>query len=327
MDTHMKAMVYTRYGSPDVLQFTEVEKPAPKDNEVLVKVHATTVNFGSAALLSGKPFLVRMMTGGLRKPKFKILGNDVAGRVESVGPNVKQFRPGDEVFGDIYPVGFGTFAEYVAVPEYALMLKPANISFEEAATVPESALVALQGLRDKGQIQKGHKVLIYGASGGIGTFAVQIAKHFGADVTGVCGPRNLDMVRSLGADHVIDYTRQDFTKNGQRYDLILATVGYRSIFDYRRALSDNGTYVMTGGTMPQIFQAMLLGPLLSKFGSKKMVNLSVKPNKDLALMKELLETGKVKPVIDRCYPLDELPEAIRYYGTGHARGKVVITVA
>jgi NADPH:quinone reductase-like Zn-dependent oxidoreductase len=323
----MKAMVYTQYGSPDVLHLQEVEKPTPKEDEVLVKVQASSVNYNTLALVTGKPFLVRLMTGGVRKPKYKTPGNDIAGRVETIGKNVTQFQPGDEVFGDISEYGFGALAEYVCVPENAFLLKPAKLSFEDAAAVPEAALVALQGLRDKGQIQKGQKVLIYGASGGIGTFAVQIAKHFGAEVTGVCGTRNLEMVRSLGADHVIDYTREDFARNGQRYDLILATVGYRSIFDYKRALSPRGIHVVTGGTMPQIFEGMLLGPWLSKFGSKKLTNLSVKTNKDLALMKELLEAGKVRPVIDRCYPLSEVPEALRYYGEGHARGKVVIAVA
>ena len=264
---------------------------------------------------------------GLLKPKYKIPGNDIAGRVEAVGRNVKQFQPGDEVFGDISGCGWGGFAEYVSVCEHALVLKPANISFEEAAAVPEAAVVALQGLRDKGQIQPGQKVLINGASGGIGTFAVQIAKSFGAEVTGVCSTRNLDMVRSIGADHVIDYIQEDFTQNGQRYDLILATSGYRSIFDYKRALSPQGIYVVTGGSMAQIFQGMLLGPWISMTGSKKMGNLASKSNKeDLVFIKELLEAGKIVPVIDRHYPLSEVAEALRYYGEGHARGKVVIIV-
>ena len=323
----MKAIVYTEYGPPDVLQLKEVEKPTPKDNEILVKVHAASVNYSNSAFVRGKPFIVRLMGSGLLKPKHKILGSDIAGRVEAVGRNVKQFQPGDEVFGDLSGCGRGGFAEYVAVPENALALKPANITFDEAAAVPEAAVVALQGLRDKGQIQSGQKVLIVGASGGIGTFAVQIAKSFGAEVTGVCSTRNLDMVRSIGADHVIDYTREDFTKSGQRYDLILATAGYRSIFDYARALSPKGIYVVTGGSMAQVFQPMFLGPLISMTGTKKMGNLIVRINqKDLVLMKELIEAGKVKPVIDRRYPLSEVAEALRYYGEGHARGKVVITV-
>jgi NADPH:quinone reductase-like Zn-dependent oxidoreductase len=266
------------------------------------------------------------MGSGLLRPKYTIPGCEIAGRVEAVGKNVTQFQPVDEVFGDLSDCGRGGFSEYVCAREDALGLKPANISFEEASTIPESALVALQALRDKGQIQPGQKVLINGASGGIGTFAVQIARYYGAEVTGVCSTRNLDMVRSIGADHVIDYTQEDFTQSGQRYDLILATAGHRSIFDYRRALSPGGIYVATGGSMSQIFQAMLLGPCISMFGSKKLAGMTVKPNKDLAFMKELVEAGKVKPVIDRRYSLSETAEALRYYGEGHARGKVVIVV-
>ncbi len=321
----MKAIVCTKYGPLDLLELKEVEKPEPGDNEILVKVHAASVNYSNLLLVRGEPFVGRLGFG-LLKPKHRIPGSDIAGRVETAGRNVKQFQPGDEVFGDLSDCGRGGFAEYVSVPENALALKPANISFEEAAAVPEAALVALQGLRDKGRIQTGQKVLIYGASGGIGTFAVQIAKYFGAEVTGVCSTRNLDMVRSIGADHVIDYTREDFTKNGQRYDLILATAGYRSIFDYKRALSPKGIYVATGGSLAQIFQALLIGPWISMTGSKKMGSMMVKPNKDLAFMKELIEAGKVKPVIDRRYTLSEVAEALRYYGEGHAKGKVVITL-
>ena len=323
----MKAIVYTEYGPPDVLKLEEVPKPAPSDDEVLVQVHAAAVNYGDWAFLRGKPFVVRLMSGGLLKPKHTILGADIAGRVEAVGGNVKQFRPGDEVFGDISACGFGGFAEYVSVPENALALKPANISFEEAAAVPMAGVVALQGLRDQGEIQAGQKVLIVGASGGNGTFAVQIAKSFGAKVTGVCSTRNVDLVRSIGADQVIDYTREDFTTSGQRYDLILATGGYRSILDYRRALSPEGTYVMVGGAMAQVYEAMILGPFISMTGSKKMGNLAAMPNQeDLVFMKELLEAGKVVPVIDRRYPLSEVAEALRYYGEGHSQGKVVVTV-
>ena len=323
----MKAIVYEEYGPPEVLQLREVEKPAPKDDEVLVEVHAAAVNYGDWAILRGKPFVVRLMSGGLLKPKHTILGADIAGRVEALGRNVNQFQPGDEVFGDISACGFGGFAEYVSVPQNALALKPANISFDEAAAVPMAAVVALQGLRDQGEIQAGQKVLIVGASGGNGTFAVQIAKSFGAEVTGVCSTRNLDLVRSIGADHVIDYTREDFTQSGQRYDLILAAGGYRSIFDYRRALSPEGIYVMAGGAMAQVYEAMILGPFISMTGSKKMVNLAAMPNQaDLVFMKELLEAGKVVPVIDRRYPLSEVAEALRYYGEGHSQGKVVITV-
>ena len=324
----MKAIVYQKYGSPDVLELREVEKPAPGVGEVLVKVYATAVNYADFALLTGKPFLVRLMAGGLLNPKNQILGADVAGRVEAVGSGVRQFQPGDEVFGDISGCGLGGLAEYVSVPENVLVSKPANITFEQAAAVPMAAVTALQGLRNKGQIQTGQKVLINGASGGVGTFAVQIAKSFGAEVTAVCSTGKMSMVRSIGADHVVDYTQENFTQNGRCYDLILAANGYHPISDYKQALNPQGTYVCTGGTMPQIFQSILLGPLMSMSGNKKMGNLAAKPDqKDLAFMKELLEVGKVVPVIDRCYPLNETAEALRYLGEGHAKGKVVITVA
>jgi NADPH:quinone reductase-like Zn-dependent oxidoreductase len=323
MEDDMKAMIYTEYGPLDVLKLVDIEKPAPKAREVLIKVQAASITFGDLAAVKGEPFMVRFSLG-LREPKFKILGKDVAGIVEAVGANATQFQPGDEVFGDLSESGWGAYAEYVAVPENALVHKPANISFEAAAAVAESAVVALQGLRQKGQIQPGQRVLIYGASGGIGTFAVQIAKSFGVEVTGVCSTRNLDMVRSLGADYVIDYTKEDFTQNGQQYDLILATAGYRSIFDYKRALALNGKYVATGGSMAQVFQPMLLGPWLST-GGRKMSNLAMKPDtKDLTFIKELIEAGKIQPVIDQVFPLQELPAALRHYGEGHSRGKVVI---
>ena len=321
----MKAIVYTKYGPPDVLQLKEVEKPTPKDNEVLVKVHAASVNDWDWGLLQGTPFMNRLLFG-LLKPKYTILGCDIAGRVEAVGRNVKQFQPGDEVFGDISGYGFGAFAEYICARENALVLKPASMTFEEVAAVPQAAVLALQGLRDKRQIQPGQKVLINGAGGGAGTFAVQIAKSFGAEVTGVDSTSKLDMMRSIGADQVIDYTREDFTKNGQRYDLILDFAAYHSIFDYKRALSPKGIYVMVGGSSARIFQVMFLGPWISMTGSKKMGILMHKPNKDLAFMKELFEAGKVVPIIDRRYPLNETAEALRYFGEGHARGKVVITV-
>jgi NADPH:quinone reductase-like Zn-dependent oxidoreductase len=320
----MKAIVYTEYGPPDVLQLKEVEEPTPKDDEVLIKVHAASVNYADWGLLRGKPFLVRLMTGGVLKPRHKILGADIAGRIESVGRNVKQFQPGDEIFGCR---DFGTFAEYVCAGENELVLKPVSVTFEQAAAVPLAAITALQGIRDKGQIQPGQKVLISGASGGVGTFAVQLAKSFGADVTAVCSTKHLDIARSIGADRVIDYTREDFTKNGQHYDLIIAANGYHSISAFKRALSPKGIYVCTGGSMAQIFQGMLLGPWISMTGSKRMGNSMAKTNKnDLAFLKELLEAGKVVPVIDRRYPLSEAPEALRYLGEGHAKGKVVITV-
>jgi len=264
-----------------------------------------------------------MMRGGLFEPKDTSLGADIAGRVQAVGAAVKQFQLGDEVFGACR----GALAEYVCAAEDRLVLKPANLSFEAAAAVPVAALTALQGLRDKGKIQPGQKVLINGAGGGVGTFAVQIAKSFGAEVTAVCSTRNLDVTRSIGADHVIDYTQKDFTKSGERYDLIIAANGYHPILHYRRALKPNGIYVVLGGSMAQIFQVLLLGPLLSRLGNKKMRIMLTHPSqKDLVFLRELLETGKVVPVIDRSYPLGDVAEAIRYLLQGHARGKVVITV-
>ena len=322
----MKAIIYVKYGPLDSLQLKEVEKPTPKDNEVLVKIYATTVTPGDVIIVKGEPFPVRFWSG-LLGPKHKIPGKEMAGRVEAVGINVTQFQPGDEVFGDLSVCGLGAFAEYVSVPEDAIARKPANLTFEEAAAVPESAVVALQGLRDKGKIQPGQKALINGTSGGVGSFAVQIAKSFGAEVTAVCSTRNLDMARSLGADHVIDYTQEDFTQNGKQYDLILAANGYHPISDYRRALSPEGAYVATGGSMAQTFEAMLQGPIISMRGSKKMSNMLVKPNKDdLIFVKDLIEAGKVVPTIDRSYPLSEFAEAFQYLEEGHAQGKVVIMV-
>jgi NADPH:quinone reductase-like Zn-dependent oxidoreductase len=320
----MKAIVNTQYGSPDVLQLKEVEKPTPQDDEVLIKIHAASVNKYDWHFLTADIFLIRLMGGGLLKPKYTRLGADIAGLVEAVGRNVKQFRPGDEVFGEI---SHGGFAEYACAPENRLALKPANLSFEEAAAIPMAALTALQGLRDEGQIRPGQKVLINGASGGVGTFAVQIAKWFGAEVTAVCSPGNLDQARSIGADHVIDYTREDFTQNGQQYDLILAANGYHPLSDYKRALTPRGIYVMAGGSTAQIFQAMLLGSWMSRTGGKKMGGVSAKvEQKDLIILKDLLEAGQVVPVIDKRYPLSETAEALRYLGEGHARGKVVIAV-
>ncbi len=320
----MKAIVYTKYGPPEVLKLKEVEIPTPKDNEVLVKVLAASVNYGDVPLLRGEP-LQRLIGGGPLKPKHKILGDDIAGRVEAVGRNVKQFQPGDEVFGIS---AFGAFAEYVCATEDLLVLKPASMTFEEAAAIPIAASTALNGLRDKGQIQSGQKVLISGASGGVGTFAVQIDKSFGAEVTGVDSTKKLDLLRSIGADHVIDYTQEDFTKSGQHYDLILDVVVHRPVFDYKRALNPNGICLFIGGSMTRVFLNTLLGSLISMTGSKKIGLGTWKPNKkeDLDILKELFEAGKVKPVIDRCYPLSEIAEAFRYLEEGHAKGKVVITV-
>jgi NADPH:quinone reductase-like Zn-dependent oxidoreductase len=322
----MKAIVYTRYGPPDVLQLKEVENPTPKDDEVLIQVHAASVNAADWHLLTAGIFLVRLSMG-LLKPKNTILGADIAGRVEAVGRNVRRLQPGDEVFGDIFECGLGGFAEFVCAREEALALKPAGVSFDEAAAVPLASITALQGLRDRGHIQPGQRVLINGASGGVGTFAVQIAKSFGADVTAVCSTRNLDMVRSIGADHVIDYTKEDFTENKQRYDLILAANGYHPISAYKRALAPGGVYIMTGGSAAQLAEAVLLGPLMSTTGSKRLGSLSAKSNqKDMMVIRDLLGAGKIKPVVDRRYPLSEVAEALRYFGEGHAKGKVVIIV-
>jgi NADPH:quinone reductase-like Zn-dependent oxidoreductase len=320
----MKAIIYTQYGPPDVLQLKEVEKPTPKENQVLVKVHAASINAGDWRVMRADSLLIRLMTGGLLKPKDTRLGSDVAGRVEAVGENVKQFRPGDEVFGCAH----GTFAEYARAREVYVALKPAHISFEQAAAVPVAALTALQGIRYAGGIRPGQKVLIQGASGGVGTFAVQLAKSFGAEVTAVCSTRNLDMARSIGADHVIDYTKEDFTRNPQRYDLVFAVNGYHSLSACQRALSPQGVYVCAGGTMAQFFQAMLLGPLMSRKGGKKLGSMGIAKinQEDLVYLGELLEAGKIVPQIDRCYPLSEVPEAMRYVEDTHAQGKVVITV-
>ncbi|MFQ5837611.1 MAG: NAD(P)-dependent alcohol dehydrogenase [Thermoplasmata archaeon] len=311
----MKAMVYQKYGSPDVLELQEVDKPTVTDGEVLVRVHAASANPLDWHFLRGTPLVVRIWAG-LVKPKRKILGVDVAGRVEAVGGKVTQFQPSDEIFG----MKSGAFAEYLCVPEDGVVLKPANLTYEEAAAVPVAALTALQGLRDKGQIQPGHKVLINGASGGVGTFAVQIAKSFEAEVTGVCSTRNLDMVRSIGADRVIDYSEEDFTQTGGRYDLILDAVGNHSLSDCRRALHANGIYVAVAGSLGRALW-------IAMTGRKRMVSMLTKSNReDLGFLKELLETGKVTPVIDRRYPLSEVAEALRYLEEGHAQGKVVITV-
>ena len=319
----MKAITYTKYGPPDVLKLKEVAKPTPKDNEVLVKVYASSINDWDWNLLKGN---YQGRIGAFLKPKYKILGSDVAGQIESVGKNVTKFQPGDKVFGDLSWGDWGCFAEYVCAPENTLVLKPSKMTFEEAAAIPQSALLALQGLRDKVKIQKGQKVLINGAGGGAGSFAIQIAKSFGAEVTGVDSGEKLDIMRSIGADHVIDYTKEDFTKNGQCYDFILDFSAHHSIFDYKHALSPKGVYTVVGGSSARFLQVALLGPLISIIGSKKMRHLIHKPNKGLDSLKELFEAGKVKPVIDRRYTLSEVPEAFRYFGEGHAKGKVVITL-
>jgi NADPH:quinone reductase-like Zn-dependent oxidoreductase len=321
----MKAIVYTQYGPPDVLQLRDVAKPEPKENQVLVKVQAAAANALDYRRFEKLSTMGHLMEERFLKSVGKVFGADIAGVVEAVGANVKQFRPGDEVFG-ISAGSAGGFAEYASANENHLALKPANLSFEAAAAVPVAALTALQGLRDKGQIQRGQKVLIVGASGGVGTFAVQIAKSFGAEVTAVCSTRNVEMVRSIGADHVIDYAKEDFTQGSQRYDLIFAVNGYHSLSAYQRALNPQGTYICAGGALPQIFQAMLLGPLMSRKNGKKIgfMGITKYNQKDLIYIKELLESGKVTPVIEKCYPLNEVPAVMQYLATGHARGKVVV---
>jgi NADPH:quinone reductase-like Zn-dependent oxidoreductase len=317
----MKAIVYHNYGSPDVLQCEDIEKPTAGDDEVLLKVRAASVNPVDRAF-RGRPYLIRIMTG-LRKPKDARLGRDVAGQVEAVGRNITQFKPGDEVFGTCR----GACAEYVCAAESALVMKPDNVTFEQAAAVPIAALTALQALRDKGQIRAGQKVLINGAAGGVGTFAVQIAKSFGADVTGVCSTRNLDMVRSIGADQVIDYTREDFTKGAQRYDLIFDCVSNHSLSACRRVLNPNGKFVIVGASKVRTsLSHALKGLVLSRFVSQTFVIFIARLRKDdLTILGDLMEAGKVTPVIDRTYPLSEVPDAFRYLEAGHARGKIVIT--
>jgi len=320
----MKAILYTKYGPPDVLRIEDIEKPTPNENQVLIKVHAASINAQDYRVRNGKPFLARLMIGGIHKPKNTRVGSDFAGQVEAVGENIKQFKPGDEVFGCCN----GAFAEYICAREGALALKPANISYKQAATVPVAALTALQGIRYAGDIQLGQKVLIQGASGGVGTFAVQLAKSYGAQVTAVCNTKNLDMARSIGADHVIDYTREDFTRKSQRYDLILAINGYHSLIAYQRALSHQGIYVCVGGDLSQFIQVMLLGSLMSKNGGQKMGSMGIAQVKqaDLVFLARLLEEGKIVPVIDRSYPLNEIVEAFRHVEEKHAQGKVVVEI-
>jgi len=325
----MKAIVYHEYGSPEVLRLEDIEKLLPNDDQVLIRVRAASANPLDWHYMRGTPYLVRT-DAGLLKPKVGRLGADLAGRVVAVGRNVKRFKPGDEVFG----TGGGTFAEYARASQEKIVLKPANLTFEQAAAVPVAALTALQALRDKGHLQPGQKVLINGASGGVGTFAVQIAKSFGAEVTGVCSTRNVDMVRSIGADHVIDYTKDDFTENVQRYDLILDNVGNHSLLAYRRVLGPKGIYVLIGGGRPDDgnWIGPLVGPikalLLSPFVSQKFLPFLASINRDdLLVVQKLMEAKKMTPVVDRTYSLSEVPAAIRYLEEGHARGKVVITVA
>ena len=319
----LKALVYTRYGGPEVLQLTEIEKPFPKVDEVLIKVYAVSINDWDLGLLQGD--FINRVINGLLKPKRKILGSDVAGRIESVGKNVTRFKAGDEVYGDLSG-SWGGFAEYVCAGEKALALKPAGMSFVEAAAIPQAAMLAVQGLIDKGKIHAGQKLLINGAGGGVGTFGVQIAKLFGVEVTGVDSADKLDMLRSMGFDHVIDYKREDFTKNGLQYDLILDVKTNRSMFDYARSLSPHGIYVTVGGSMSRLLQSLLLSPWISMISKKHLRLVTLKPNKDLIYMNELFEAGKIRPVIDGPYKLTEFVEAFRLFDKAEHKGKVVITM-
>ena len=322
----MKAIISEKYGTPDTLELREVATPIPKEDQVLIRIHASSINFGNQVLLTGKPLPVRFIFG-LRKPKFPIPGGDIAGVVEAVGENVTRFQVGDEVYSDLSSSGWGAFAEYVAVDEKALAKKPSNLSFTEAAAVPMAGVTALQALRDKGKVQAGQEVLIHGASGGVGTFAVQIAKAFGAEVTAVVSTRNVSIVKSLGADHVIDYKTEDFGKHERTYDVIIGVNGSQALSTYKRMLKENGKFIHVGGAESQMYQTMIQRPWLSMFGSKKFATFLQRANpQDLQLMKELIEEGKVKPVIDRTYTLDEVQEAFRYFEEGHSQGKVVLSI-
>jgi len=319
----VKAIVYEKYGTPDVLQLKEVAKPVPGEDEVLVKVHAASINDWDLGLLYGD-FINRMLNG-LRKPRRNILGSDIAGKIETVGKKVKRFKAGDDVYGDLSGQ-WGGFAEYVCAPEKSLSLKPAAMSFEEAAAIPQAAMLAVQGLIDKGKIKQAQKVLINGAGGGVGTFAIQIAKLYNAEVTGVDKATKLEMLRSIGFDHVIDYTKEDFTKNGKVYDLILDAKTNRSAFDYARSLNRNGVYVTVGGSIGHLLQVLILAPLIRMIQSKHLRIVALKPNKDLAFMNDLFEKGKVRTVIDGPYRLDQLGEAFRHFAKADHKGKIVITM-
>lgn len=318
----MKAFVTNKYGSPDVLELLDVEKPVCKDNEVLINVHATSINYGNIVLLRGKPFVARFAFG-MTKPKFKIPGGDISGTIEAVGKNVKHFQVGDEVFGDLSSSGWAGFAEYVAVPENSIALKPKNISFEEAAAFPMAASTALQALRNKGNVQKGQEVLIYGASGGVGTFAVQIAKALGASVTAVCSTRNVDRIKSLGIDHVIDYKKETVLEKEAAYDIILGINGYQPLSAYVKSLKSDGRFILVGGSPKQMPQAML-----RSIGSKKINIFMQSPNQeDLHFIRELVENNQLIAVIDRQFSFNELPNAFKYFEEGHAQGKVVVKVS
>lgn len=322
----MKAVVIERYGDPEALELRDVAKPTPKADEVLVRVHAASVNDWDWGLLQGTPFVNRIMFSGLFTPKVRIIGGDIAGRVETVGRDVKAFKAGDEVHGDLCMSGFGAFAEYVCAPETCLVHKPASMTFEQAAAIPQAGMLAVQGLIDAGRIQSGQTLLLNGAGGGVGTFALQIAKLYSAEVTVVDKAGKLDMLRAMGADHVIDYLTEDFTKGCEQYDLILDVKTNRSPFAYARALSPNGTYVTVGGSIPRLLQTLVLGPLISRLYNKHVHIVALKPNKDLAYMNELFEDGSLAPVIDGPYKLADLPEAFRLFGMGDHKGKIIVTM-
>jgi NADPH:quinone reductase-like Zn-dependent oxidoreductase len=322
----MKAVVMERYGTPEVLELRDVATPRPNADEVLVRVHAASVNDWDGGLLQGAPFLIRILNG-LFTPKVQIIGCDIAGHVEAVGENVKAFQPGDEVYGDLSMSGFGAFAEYACAPEACLEHKPPGMTFEQAAAIPQAGMLAVQGLIDVGRIRSGQKLLLNGAGGGVGTFALQIAKLYDVEVTAVDKAGKLDMLRAMGADHVIDYLKEDFTRHGKCYDLILDVKTNRSPFAYARALNPNGTYATVGGNIPRLLQALVLGPLISRLSNKHLRIVTLKPNKDLAYMNELFEAGKLVPVIDRPYKLADVHEALRLFGTGDHKGKIIITMA
>ena len=322
----MKAIISKKYGAPETLELREIARPEPKENEVLVKVHAASINYGNIVLLRGKPYVARLAFG-IMKPKFLIPGGDMAGIVEAIGEKVTEFRIGDEVYGDLSGSGWGTFAEYVAVSDQAIAHKPSNLSFEEAAAVPMAATTALQAIRDKGRIGTGQKVLIQGASGGVGTFAMQIAKAYGAEVTAVVSTRNVEIAKDIGVDHIIDYKKDNLANLNQLYDVIVGVNGSQSISTYKHILKPNGIFVHVGGSSSQMYKTMFIGSWVSLFGKKKFVNFMQRPSKkDLVFLKEIMEAGKVKPVIDSSYPLCEVSKALKYFEEGHSRGKVVITI-
>jgi NADPH:quinone reductase-like Zn-dependent oxidoreductase len=322
----MKAIIFSKYGSQDLLEEKEIEKPSHKDDEVLIKVHAASVNSWDWELMRGTPFVNRLMFGLLKPRKIHTLGCDIAGQIEAVGKDIKKFQPGDKVFGDLSRYRWGGFAEFVCAPEDALALKSTSMTFEEAAAIPQAGLLALQGLCNKKPIQAGQKVLINGAGGGVGTFAVQIAKTFGAEVTGVDKPDKFDIMRMVGADKVIDYTQEDFTRNGLQYDMILDVAANHSITDYMRSLSQKGIFVMVGGSTSLANKLILIRPLISLFSGKQLGILMHKANTGLAEIRDLVETGQVKPIIDKRYPLSNVAEALRYIEDGHAKGKIIITI-